>query len=131
MVRRPRSGHQPVRSALMGAGAEVAVTAPPDAEALTDPGMRRGFRLYPDDPDDPRCSKSTSQTTEWNRRNREEKHPPLADRMPFERRPDFLNPRPWLSGVAAAGVAAGRPQRPAPSRGLRPTARPIIRSGRH
>ena len=28
----------------------------------------------------------------------------LLDLMSFERRPDLRNPRPWLTGVAAAGV---------------------------
>jgi CubicO group peptidase (beta-lactamase class C family) len=101
--------------ALMGAGAEVVVhRGHLMLKPLTPiPGMRRGFRLYPDDPDDPRVFRvhvpdygmelrvvfaagtgEGGATRLW------------LDRMPFERRPDLLNPRPWLSGVAAAGVAA-------------------------
>ena len=30
----------------------------------------------------------------------------LLDLMSFERRPDFRNPRPWVTGGLAAGTAA-------------------------
>jgi CubicO group peptidase (beta-lactamase class C family) len=100
--------------ALMGAGAEVVVQGGRlMLKPLTPiPQMRRGFRLYPDDPDDP-CvfriyfpefgmdlrvvfdggSKEGAATRL------------LLGVMSLERRPDFRNPRLWATGVAAAGAA--------------------------
>ena len=77
------------------------------------PAMRRGFRLYPDDPDDPRVFRSYLPEFGMNLPVVFDGGPGAGpatrlwlDRMSFERRPDLRNPRPWVSGVAAAGVAA-------------------------
>ena len=100
--------------ALMGAGAEVLV----DGGHLTlkpltpIPAMRHGFRLHPDDPDDPWVFRVHSPEFGTDHRvvfDREPKEGPakrlFLDRMSFERRPDFRNPRLWLTGLLAAGVA--------------------------
>jgi CubicO group peptidase (beta-lactamase class C family) len=99
---------------LMGAGAEVVVQAGQlMLKPLTPvPAMRRGLRLYPDDPDDPWVyridfpefgmefrvvfdggSKDGTATRL------------LMDVMSFERRPDLRNPRPWVTGGLAVGAA--------------------------
>ena len=101
--------------ALMGAGAEVVVQGGHlMLKPLTPiPAMRRGFRLYPDDPDDPRVFRVYLPEFGMNLRvvfdGGPEKGPArrlLLDLMSFDRRPDLGNPRPWLAGVAAAGVTA-------------------------
>ena len=101
--------------ALMGAGAEVVVQGGHlMLKPLTPiPAMRRGFRLYPDDPDDPRVFRSYLPEFGMNLRVVFDAGPEagpatrlLLDLLSFERRPDLRNPRPWVSGVGAAGVAA-------------------------
>jgi CubicO group peptidase (beta-lactamase class C family) len=100
--------------ALMGAGAEVVVhRGHLMLKPLTPiPGMRRGFRLYPDDPDDPWVFRVHVPDYGMELRVVFAGGPRggaaarlLLDMMSFERRPDLLNPRPWVTGVAAAGVA--------------------------
>jgi CubicO group peptidase (beta-lactamase class C family) len=100
---------------LMGAGAEVVVQARHlILKPLTPiPAMRRGFRLYPDDPDDPWVFRiyfpefgmefrvvfdGGSEDGAATRL--------LMDVMSFERRPQLRNPRPWVSGGLAIGAAA-------------------------
>jgi hypothetical protein len=101
--------------ALMGAGAEVMVQGGHlMLKPLTPiPAMRRGFRLYPDDPDDPRAFRSYLPEFGMNLRvvfdGGPEAEPAtrlLLDLMSFERRPDLRNPRPWVSGVAGVGLTA-------------------------
>jgi CubicO group peptidase (beta-lactamase class C family) len=100
--------------ALMGAGAEVVV----DGGHLTlkplipIPAMRHGFRLHPDDPDDPWVFRvhlpdfGTDLRVVFNcEPNEGAAKRLLLDRMSFERRPDLRNPRLWLTGLLAAGVA--------------------------
>jgi hypothetical protein len=101
--------------ALMGAGAEVMVQVGHlRLKPLTPiPAMRRGFRLYPDDPDDPRAFRIYLPEFGMNLQvvfdGGPEEEPAtrlMLDLMSFERRPDLRNPRPWLTAVAVAGVAA-------------------------
>jgi CubicO group peptidase (beta-lactamase class C family) len=101
--------------ALMGAGPEVVVQGGHLAlKPLTPiPSMRRGFRLYPDDPDDPWVFRIYFPEFGMNLRVAFDGGPKqgaatrlLLDLMSFERRPDFRNPRPWLTGGLAAGTAA-------------------------
>jgi hypothetical protein len=77
------------------------------------PAMRRGFRLYPDDPDDPWVFRIYFPEFGMNLRVVFDSGPPdgtamrlLMDVMSFERRPDFRNPRPWLTGGLTVGAAA-------------------------
>jgi CubicO group peptidase (beta-lactamase class C family) len=100
---------------LMGAGAEVVVQ---DRHLMLKPltpipAMRRGFRLYPDDPDNPWVFRiympefgmdfrvvfdgGTEDGTAMRL---------LMDVMSFERRPDFRNPRRLVMGGLAVGAAA-------------------------
>jgi hypothetical protein len=101
--------------ALMGAGAEVVVQGSHlMLKPLTPiPSMRRGFRLYPDDPDDPWVFRIYFPEFGMNLRvvfdggsEQGAATRLLLDVMAFERRPDFLNPRPWVMGGLAAGTAA-------------------------
>jgi CubicO group peptidase (beta-lactamase class C family) len=101
--------------ALMGAGAEVVVHGRHlMLKPLTPiPGMRRGFRLYADDPDDPWVFRVHVPENGMELRVVFAGGPGKGgatrlwlDMMSFERRPDLLNPRPWVSGVAVAGAAA-------------------------
>jgi len=101
--------------ALMGAGAEVMVQGGHlMLKPLTPiPAMRRGFRLYPDDPDDPRVFRSYLPEFGMNLPVVFDGGPGAGpakrlwlDLMSFERRPDVGNPRRWVPGVAAAGVTA-------------------------
>jgi hypothetical protein len=101
--------------ALMGAGAEVVVQGGRlMLKPLTPiPSMRRGFRLYPDDPDDPWVFRIYFPEFGMNLRvvfdggsNQGAATRLLLDLMSFERRPDFGNPRPWVMGSLAAGTAA-------------------------
>jgi CubicO group peptidase (beta-lactamase class C family) len=101
--------------ALMGAGPEVVVQGGHlMLKPLTPiPSMRRGFRLYPDDPDDPWVFRIYFPEFGMNLRVVFDGGPKqgaamrlLLDVMSFERRPDFRNPRPWVTGGLAAGTAA-------------------------
>jgi hypothetical protein len=101
--------------ALMGAGAEVVVQGGHlMLKPLTPiPAMRRGFRLYPDDPDDPRVFRIYFPEFGMNFRvvfdgGRQDGKATrlLLDVMSFDRRPDFRNPRPWLTGGLTVGAAA-------------------------
>jgi hypothetical protein len=98
----------------MGAGAEVIV----DGGHLTlkpltpIPAMRHGFRLHPDDPDDPWVFRIHFPDFGTDLRvvfdcepNEGAAKRMLLDRMSFERRPDLSNPRMWLTGLLAAGMA--------------------------
>jgi CubicO group peptidase (beta-lactamase class C family) len=101
--------------ALFGAGTEVVVEGGHlMLKALTPiPAMRRGFRLYPDDPDDPWVFRIYFPEFGMNLRvvfysgpQDETATRLLMDVMSFERRPDFRNPRPWVTGGLAVGTAA-------------------------
>ena len=108
--------------ALMGAGPEVVVQGGHlMLKPLTPiPSMRRGFRLYPDDPDDPWVFRIYFPEFGMHFRVVFDSGPQggTATRlilgscqagagvMSFDRRPDFRNPRPWLTGGLAAGTAA-------------------------
>ena len=101
--------------ALMGAGAEVVVQGGHLVlKPLTPiPAMRRGFRLYPDDPDDPWVFRIYFPEFGMNLRvvfdGGPEDRPAtrlLLDLMSFHRRPDLRNPRPWVTGGLAVGTAA-------------------------
>jgi CubicO group peptidase (beta-lactamase class C family) len=106
--------------ALMGAGAEVVVQGGHlMLKPLTPvPAMRRGFRLYPDDPKDPYVFRIYFPEFGLNLRVVFQKEGEggtprhlFLDMMSFERRPDFRNPRPWLTGgltVGGAALAIGR-----------------------
>jgi CubicO group peptidase (beta-lactamase class C family) len=102
--------------AFLGAGAEV--TARGGHLTLKPlnpiPAIRRGMRLYPDDPDDPyvfRVDLSalgmgtlplvfTGGSEDHGRAPRL-----LLNGMSLQKRPDVRNPRPWVTGVLAAGAA--------------------------
>ena len=113
---------------LMGAGAEVVVQGGHlMLKPLTPiPAMRRGFRLYPDDPDDPWVFRIYFPEFGMDFRVVFDGGPKdgmatrlLLDVMSFERRPDLRNPRPWMTGGAGRRHGgAGHPRRPAPSRFL-------------
>ena len=101
--------------ALMGAGTEIVVKGGHLLmKPLTPiPSMRRGFRLYPDDPDDPQVFRIYFPEFGMNFRVVFDGVPKggsatrlLLDVMSFERRPDFRNPRPWATGGLAVGTAA-------------------------
>jgi CubicO group peptidase (beta-lactamase class C family) len=101
--------------ALMGAGAEVVVQGGHlMLKPLTPiPALRRGFRLYPDDPNDPWVFRIYFPESGMNFRVVFDSGPQdgpatrlLMDVMSFERRPDFRNPRPWLTGGLTVGAAA-------------------------
>ena len=77
------------------------------------PAMRRGFRLYPDDPDDPRVFRIYFPEFGMNLRvvfdgGRKQGAATrlFLDVMSFERQPDVCNPRPWVTGGLAVGTAA-------------------------
>ncbi len=101
--------------ALMGAGAEVTVH---DGHLMLKPltpvpAMRRGLRLYPDDPDDPwvfrvefpEYGKSLRVVFSGGPEAGAAATRLLLDLMSFQRRPDVRNPRPWMNGALAAGAA--------------------------
>ena len=101
--------------ALMGAGAEVVVQGGRLLlKPLTPiPAMRRGFRLYPDDPDDPWVFRTYMPEFGMNFRVVFDGGPMdgtatrlLLDMMTLDRQPDFRNPRPWVTGGLAVGTAA-------------------------
>jgi CubicO group peptidase (beta-lactamase class C family) len=100
---------------VMGAGVEVVVQGGQlILKPLTPiPAMRRGFRLYPDDPNDPYVLRVYFPEFGMNLRvvfqGESEGGTPsrlLLDMTSFERRPDLRNPRPWLTGGLAVGGAA-------------------------
>ena len=101
--------------ALMGAGAEVVVQ---DGQLMLKPltpipAMRRGFRLYPDDPNDPWVFRIYFPEFGMNLRvvfdggaKEGAARRLFMDVMSFERRRDFRNPRLWVSGGLAVGTTA-------------------------
>jgi CubicO group peptidase (beta-lactamase class C family) len=104
-----------VLRALVGAGVEVRVDGGQLLlKPLTPiPAMRRGLRLYPDDPDDPwvfrvEFPKYGKSSRVVFRRGREDGEAPmrlLLDVMSFQQRPEVRNPRRWVNGALAAGAA--------------------------
>jgi hypothetical protein len=93
---------------LWGAGAEVVVQGGHlMLKPLTPiPAMRRGFRLYPDDPDDPWVFRIYFPEFGMNFRVEGTATRLVMDVMSFERRPDVRNPRPWVTSGLAVGTAA-------------------------
>ena len=102
--------------ALLGAGAEVTVH---DGHLMLKPltpvpAMRRGLRLYPDDPDDPwvfradlpEFGKSPRVVFSGGPEQGGAATRLLMDLMSLQKRPEVRNPRPWMNGVLAAGAAA-------------------------
>ena len=102
--------------ASMGAGAEVTVH---DGQLLLKPltpipAMRRGLRLYPDDPDDPWVFRVEFPNYGKNSRVMFSRGPEdggapmrlLLDVMSLQKRPEVRNPRRWVNGGLAAGAAA-------------------------
>jgi hypothetical protein len=102
--------------ALFGAGAEVTVhRGHLMLKPLTPiPAMRRGMRLYPDDPGDPRVFRAELPEYGYSLRVVFSEGPEdgttatrlLIDLFSFRKRPDARNPRRWVNGVAAAGAVA-------------------------
>ena len=102
--------------ALMGAGAEVTVHGGHLLlKPLTPiPAMRRGLRLYPDDPDDPwvfrveipEYGKSSRVVFSGRPEDGGAAMRLLMDVMSLQKRPEVRNPRLWLNGVLAAGAVA-------------------------
>jgi CubicO group peptidase (beta-lactamase class C family) len=101
--------------ALFGAGVEVAVRdGHLTLKPLTPiPAIRRGIRLYPDDPDDPRVFRGEAPEFGMSLPvvfsggpSRGAATRLLIDLMSFRKRPDAANPRRWASGVAATGALA-------------------------
>jgi CubicO group peptidase (beta-lactamase class C family) len=100
--------------ALWGAGAEVVVRGGHLVlKPLTPvPAMRRGMRLYPDDPHDPWVFRV--EIPEYGKHYRVVFAPAredgsmrlLMEVLSFRKRPDLRNPRPWVTGALAAGAAA-------------------------
>jgi len=78
------------------------------------PAMRRGLRLYPDDPDDPRLFRVESPEfgmglhVAFTGGSAGGAGTPrlLLEDYSFGKRPEFRNPRRWASAVAAGGAAA-------------------------
>ena len=119
--------------ALWGAGVEVVVRGGQLLlKPLTPvPAMRRGMRLYPDDPDDPRVFRVEVPEYGKNyrvvfKRGSEEMRGStrlLMEVWSFRRRPDARNPRRWVNGALAAGATAiavrRRRQQRAPTRKTR------------
>ena len=78
------------------------------------PAMRRGLRLYPDDPDDPSVFRvefpkfGLSARVVFGESAEDAGTQPrlLMDVMSFRKRPDSRNPRLWLNGTLAAGATA-------------------------
>ena len=102
--------------ALFGAGAEVTVRGGHlMLQPLTPiPAMRRGMRLYPDDPGDPRVFRVEFPEFGYSFRVVFSGGPGdgvaatrlLIDLFPFQKRSGVRNPRRWVNGVAVAdGVA--------------------------
>lgn len=94
--------------ALMGAGAEVTVR---DGHLVLTPltpipAMRGGLRLYPDDPDDPWVFRIEFPGFGTDLRAVFRGGRLLLELMSFQKRPDIRNPRPWVTAVPMAAVAA-------------------------
>ena len=102
--------------AFMGAGAEVAVRGGHlMLKPLTPvPALRKGMRLYPDDPDDPfvfridfsALGKGTLRVVFSGLDAPATTPRLLMDGMSFQKRPDLRNPRPWATAALSAGAAA-------------------------
>jgi CubicO group peptidase (beta-lactamase class C family) len=100
--------------ALMGAGAEVTVRGRHLVlNPLTPvPAMRRGMRLYPDDPDDPWVFRvefpdyGKSSRVVFARAPEDSGMRLLMDVLSFRKRPDLRNPRRWANGALLAGATA-------------------------
>ena len=102
--------------ALFGAGAEVTVHGGHlMLKPLTPiPAMRRGMRLYPDDPGDPKVFRVEFPEFGFSFRvvfsgGSEDGMTAtrlLLDLMSFHKRPGIRNPRRWVTGVAAAAAVA-------------------------
>jgi CubicO group peptidase (beta-lactamase class C family) len=102
--------------ALLGAGAEVTVHhGQLLLKPLTPiPALRRGLRLYPDDPDDPWVfraelpdfGKSSRVVFSRGPEQRGAATRLLLDLMSMQKRPEVRNPRRWVNGGLAAGAAA-------------------------
>ena len=102
--------------AQMGAGAEVTIR---DGHLMLKPlhpvpAIRRGIRLYPDDPNDPYVFRIEIPEYGMNLRVVFSQSPKdgqtvtrlLTDMFTFQKRPDARNPRPWLEGAILAGATA-------------------------
>jgi CubicO group peptidase (beta-lactamase class C family) len=102
--------------ALFGAGVEVTVYGGHlILKPLTPvPAMRRGLRLYPDDPGDPKVFRvefpefgfSFRVVFSGGSEDRVTATRLLMDLMSFHKRPGVRNPRRWVNGVAATGAVA-------------------------
>jgi CubicO group peptidase (beta-lactamase class C family) len=98
--------------ALFGAGAEVTVRGGHLVlKPLTPvPAMRRGMRLYPDDPDDPWVFRVEIPDYGKNLRVVFARAPEdggmrlLMDVLSFRKRPDARNPRRWANAALASGA---------------------------
>jgi hypothetical protein len=110
--------------AFLGAGAEVTVRRGHLVlRPLTPvPALRRGMRLHPDDPDDPRVfrvdlsglGKGTLRVVFREAPDDRDAPRLLMAGMSLRKRPGLLNPRPWTTGVLAAGAVALAARRTAP-----------------
>ena len=101
--------------ALIGAGAEVTVRhGNLMMKPLTPiPALRRGMRLYPDDPDDPHVFRAelpdfgtTHHIVFSPRSGGRTAECLLMDLFSLRQRPEAYNPRRWASSLAMAGAAA-------------------------
>jgi CubicO group peptidase (beta-lactamase class C family) len=102
--------------ALLGAGVEVVVEHRDLVlKPITPvPAMRKGMRLYPDDPDDPYVFRVDLSDVGMGTLplvfadGQDPNHRPgfLMDLMDFHKRPDVRNPRQLAKGAAVAGAAA-------------------------
>lgn len=100
--------------ALMGAGAEVTVRRGHlMLRPLSPiPAIRSGLRLYPEDDSDPYVFRADLSELGWHGFRVVFSREPagdttlLMDLMAFRRRPDVRNPKPWATGILAAGASA-------------------------
>jgi CubicO group peptidase (beta-lactamase class C family) len=102
--------------ALFGAGAEVTVRGGHlMLKPLTPvPAMRRGMRLYPDDPGDPRVFRVEFPEYGYSLRVVFSEEPEdgvtatrlLIDLFSFSKRPDVRNPRRWINAAVASVAVA-------------------------
>ncbi len=103
--------------ALVGAGAEVTVRGGHLLlRPLTPiPALRRGLRLYPDDPHDPWVFRVDLSELGYGTRRVVFSGEPvegrpvarlLLDLTSLQKRPDVRNPRRWVNGALVAGAAA-------------------------
>jgi CubicO group peptidase (beta-lactamase class C family) len=120
--------------ALWGAGAEVLVRGGHIfLKPLTPvPAMRRGMRLYPDDPDDPWVFRV--EIPEYGKHYRVVFTRPeggemrlLMEVLSFRKRPDARNPRRWANVALAAGATTLAVQRLSRRR-AKPVASKVCRS---